>query len=115
MVGAVIGILSLIVGEGTALAQLDRIGGSVEFRAPDRPIAAPPLRDPQAVGLPSESSKFPDRMGPPSTDTVLRNLDKELGRTETRSTDEPDRGPSERPFRPGEDLGTRAPAPTTLK
>ncbi len=101
------------VTTATALAQFDRIGGSVEFRAPDLPIGAPPLRDPGAVGLPADA-KLLDRMGPPSTGDVLKDLDKSLGRTGTKSTED-DRDRHIEPFKPGEDLGKRPPAHSTFK
>ena len=71
-----------------ASAQLDRIGGPVEFRAPDRPISAPALG-----GLDeSKSSDLRKFLSPGVPTDALKHIDGELGRTPTRSTAEADVG-----------------------
>jgi hypothetical protein len=65
------------------LAQADRIGGPVEFRSADRPISAPTLRFAESAS-PDLGRFLPG--SPPAADDVLRQIDKELGRTGTRST-----------------------------
>jgi hypothetical protein len=67
-----------------AAAQSDRLGGSVEFRSPDRPISAPTLRFPEAAGLSSDSTKLPST-GMSVSEDVLTHIDKELVRTLSRS------------------------------
>jgi hypothetical protein len=78
------GCLWLSVVAYPAFAQIDRIGGPVEFRSADRPIPAPTLE--------SVSSELRKSLpiSPPAADEVLKQLDKELGRTGTKSTTEVD-------------------------
>jgi hypothetical protein len=65
-----------------ASAQLDRIGGAVEFRAPDRPISPPPLG-----GLDESKSSDVSKLVSPGVPTdVIKHIDQELGRTPTPST-----------------------------
>jgi hypothetical protein len=71
------------------LAQADRIGGPVEFRSADRPISAPTLRFAESAS-PDMGKFLPGN--PPAADDVLRQIDKELGRTGTRSTSGADQG-----------------------
>jgi hypothetical protein len=71
-----------------ASAQLDSIGGPVEFRAPDRPISAPTLG-----GLDdSKSSDLSKSLSSGLPTDVLKRIDGELGRTPIRSTVEADVG-----------------------
>lgn len=65
-----------------ALAQVDRIGGSAESRSADRPVGAPTLRFAES-GSPNLGASLP--ASPPTPDDVLKQIDKELGRTGTRS------------------------------
>jgi hypothetical protein len=71
------------------LAQADRLGGPVEFRSADRPISAPTLRFAESAS-PDMGKVLP--VNPPAADDVLRQIDKELGRTGTRSTSGADHG-----------------------
>ena len=71
-----------------ASAQLDRISGAVDFRAPDRPIPAP---TPGALGE-SKSSDLNKLLSPGVPSDVLKQIDGGLGRTRTDSTVEADVG-----------------------
>ncbi len=75
--------LLLSVAVLPAAAQSDRFGGPVEFRSPDRPISVPTLRFPEAEGL--SSDKLSSTSGMSAPENVLTHLDKELGRTLSRS------------------------------
>jgi hypothetical protein len=66
-------------------AQSDRFGGPVEFRSPDRPISVPTLRFPEAAGLSSDKLSSTSTTGMSAPENVLTHLDKELGRTLSRS------------------------------
>jgi len=77
-----VGGLWLIIGALPALAQADRIGGPVEFRSPDRPIPAPTLRSADSASSDASRSLT---IGPPAADDVLKQIDRELGRTGTRA------------------------------
>jgi hypothetical protein len=70
-------------------AQADRMGGPVEFRSADRPIPAPTLQFPESAS--SESSKLLS-IGPSPADEVLKQIDKELGRTGVKSSADGDLG-----------------------
>jgi hypothetical protein len=70
-------------------AQVDRIGGPVEFRSADRPIPTPTLQFPESAS--SDSSKL-HSIGLPPADEVLKQIDKELGRTGVKSSAEGDLG-----------------------
>jgi len=89
-----VGGLWLIVGALPALAQADRIGGPVEFRSPDRPIPAPTLRSTDSGS--SDASKSLTT-GPPAADDVLKQIDRELGRTGTTADAEGSRQGSSAP------------------
>src|SRR5690348_9783980 len=79
--------ISLTFSVMPASAQLDRIGGPVEFRTPDRPISGPMLG-----GLDeSKSSDLSKLLSPGLPTDVLKQIDGELGRTPTRSIVETDR------------------------
>jgi hypothetical protein len=84
---AAAGGLWLSVVAYPALAQIDRIGGPVELRSADRPIPAPTL--PSGESVSSELRTFLPT-SPPASDDVLKQIDKELGRTGTKSTPEVD-------------------------
>jgi hypothetical protein len=77
------GCLWLSVVASSALAQVDRIGGPVEFRSADRPIAAPTLRFAEPASPDLEKS-LP--ASPPAPDDVIKQIDKELGKTGARAT-----------------------------
>lgn len=62
-----------------ALAQLDRIGGTVEFRAPDRPISAPTL----GAFDETKSSDVNKLLSTSVPTDALKGIDRELGRTRT--------------------------------
>jgi hypothetical protein len=83
------GCLWLSVVGFPALAQVDRSGGPVEFRSADRPISAPTLRFAESAS-PEVGKSLPAI--PPAPDDVLKQIDKELGRTGTRSTTGADHG-----------------------
>ena len=68
-----------------AAAQSDRFGGPVGFRSPDRPISVPTLRLPEAAGLSSDKLSSSSTMGMSAPENALTQLDKELGRTLSRS------------------------------
>ena len=76
------GGLWLIIGALPVFAQADRMGGPVEFRSADRPIPAPTLRSADSAS--SDASKSLT-IGPPAADDVLKQIDRELGRTGTRA------------------------------
>ena len=79
---AAAGGLWLTIGALPVFAQADRMGGTVEFRSADRPIPAPTLRsDDSASSAPNKSFTI----GPPAADDVLKQLDRELGRTGTKA------------------------------
>jgi len=79
---AAAGGLWLIIGTLPVFAQADRMGGPVEFRSADRPIPAPMLRSADSGSFdPSKSFTI----GPPPADDVLKQIDRELGRTGTRA------------------------------
>jgi hypothetical protein len=86
---AAAGSLWLSVVAFPASAQVDRIGGPVEFRSADRPIGAPTLRFAES-GSPDTGISLP--ASPPAPDDVLKQIDKELGQTGTKSTTGADRG-----------------------
>jgi hypothetical protein len=71
-----------------ASAQLDSIGGPVDFRAPDRPISTPTLKSVDE----STSSDMSTSLSPGLPTDVLKRIDGELGRTPTRSAVEADVG-----------------------
>jgi len=74
--------LWVIIGALPVFAQADRMGGPVEFRSADRPIPAP------TVGSADSMSSDPSKsitIGPPAADDVLKQIDRELGRTGTRA------------------------------
>lgn len=79
---AAAGSLWLSVLASPALAQVDRIGGPVEFRSADRPVGAPTLRFAES-GSPDMGISLP--ASPPAPDDVLKQIDKELGRASTGS------------------------------
>lgn len=70
-------------------AQADRIGGPVEFRSADRPISTPTLRFAESASS-DVGKSLPT--SPPTPDDVLKQIDKELGRSGTRSTTGADLG-----------------------
>ena len=72
----------LIIGTLPVFAQTDRTGGPVEFRSADRPIPPPMLRSADS-GSSDPSKSF--TMGPPAADDVLKQIDRELGRTGTKA------------------------------
>ncbi len=72
----------LIIGTLPVFAQTDRMGGPVEFRSADRPIPAPMLKSTDSLS--SDPSKS-FTIGPPAADDVLKQIDRELGRTETKA------------------------------
>jgi hypothetical protein len=76
------GGLWLLIGALPVFAQADRMGGPVEFRSADLPIPAPTLRSADSGS--SDASKSLT-IGPPAADDVLKQIDRELGRTETRA------------------------------
>ena len=75
-------VLWLIIGALPVFAQADKMGGPVEFRSADRPIPAPTLRSTDSAS--SDVSRFLT-IGPPAADDVLKQIDRELGRTGTRT------------------------------
>ena len=79
---AAAGGLWLLIGTLPVFAQTDRMGGPVEFRSADRPIPAPPLRSADSAS--SDASRS-FTIGPPAADDVLKQIDRELGRTGTRA------------------------------
>lgn len=79
---AATGALWLIIGALPVFAQADRMGGPVEFRSADRPIPAPTLRSADSAS--SDASKSLT-IGPPAANDVLKQIDRELGRTGTRA------------------------------
>jgi hypothetical protein len=79
---AAAGGLWLLIGTLPVFAQTDRMGGPVEFRSADRPIPAPMLRSADSVS--SDPSKS-FTIGPPAADDVLKQIDRELGRTGTKA------------------------------
>ena len=84
------GWLFLVAAVSPASAQVDRTGGGVEFRSPDRPISAPALRFPESTGLSSDSAT---RMSAfPTPEDVLKKIDSDLVRSGSRS--EPSSTPS---------------------
>jgi hypothetical protein len=85
---AAAGTLCLGVLAIPAYAQVDRLGGPAEFRSADRPIASPSLRFTE-LGSP-DLGQLP--VQPPTPDDVLKQIDKELGQTGTKSTTGADRG-----------------------
>jgi len=85
---AAAGGLWLIIGTLPVFAQTDRMGGPVEFRSADRPIPAPTLKSADSAS--SDPSKS-FTIGPPAADDVLKQIDRELGRTGTRA--DADAGP----------------------
>jgi hypothetical protein len=76
------GALWLIMGALPVFAQADRTGGPVEFRSADRPMPVPTLRSADSAS--SDLSKSLT-IGPPAADDVLKQIDRELGRTGTRA------------------------------
>jgi len=79
---AAVGGLWLIIGAVPVFAQADRMGGPVEFRSADRPIPEPTLRSADSAS--SDAGKS-FTIGPPAADDVLKQIDRELGRTGTRA------------------------------
>jgi hypothetical protein len=77
-----VGGLWLIIGVLPVFAQADRMGGPVEFRSADRPIPAPTLRSADSASSDANRSLT---IGPPAVDDVLKQIDRELGRTGTRA------------------------------
>ena len=82
------GGLWLIIGVLPVFAQADRMGGPVEFRSADRPIPTPAVGSADSVS--SDLSKS-FTIGPPAADGVLKQIDRELGRTGMRTDAEADR------------------------
>jgi len=78
-------VLCLAAYPATALAQADRMGGPMEFRSVDRPIPAVPFEDSMTSGR-----RPPVSATPPAPADVLKQIDKELGRTGTGSPAEGD-------------------------
>lgn len=101
--GAVLAWLWLILGVMPASAQLDRIGAAVEFRAPDRPISAPPLG---ALGE-SRSSDLNKLLSTGVPTDVLKRIDGELSRTGTGPTAEADVGRRDSASKTGDRLNQR--------
>jgi hypothetical protein len=92
-----------------AAAQVDRVGGPVEFRSPDQPISVPTLRFPESAGLSSDASKL-STAGMPAPEQAVKHLDAELGRTLSR-TEPGRRGPPDKT----DQLEQRAQAKGTFK
>lgn len=86
---AAVGCLGLSLVAPPVLAQIDRSGGPVEFRSADRPISTPTLRFAESASPDAGKSLS---TSPPAPDDVLKQLDKELGQTATRSTSGADHG-----------------------
>jgi len=86
---AAIGCLWLSFVADPVWAQVDRMGGPVEFRSADRPISTPTLRSAESASS-DVGKSLPT--SPPTPDDVLKQIDKELGRSGTRSTTGADRG-----------------------
>jgi hypothetical protein len=84
-----VGFIWLNVVANPVMAQVESIGGSIEFRSADRPISAPPLRLTESAS-PDLGKSLPT--GPPATNDVLKQLDKDLGQTSTQSTVGADHG-----------------------
>lgn len=107
---AVVGIwLALLVMP--ASAQLDGMGGSVEFRAPDRPISAPALG-----GLDeSKSSDLNKLLSTAVPSDVLKRIDGELSRTRPGSTLEADVGPRDSTSKAGDRPNQRGLEGTTFR
>jgi hypothetical protein len=102
--------LAVSVAVVPVAAQVDQIGGPVEFRSPDRPISAPTLRVPESAGLPSDSGKL-SSAGMPAPEEVLKRIDTALGRTLSRS--EP--GPPGAPDKTDDQLEQRTQTKGTFK
>jgi hypothetical protein len=96
------GCLWLSVVAFPALAQVDRLGGPVEFRSADRPISAPTLRFAESAS-PDVGQSLPGI--PPVPDDVLKQIDQELARTGTNSTTGADQGTLRSPERTDEKSG----------
>jgi hypothetical protein len=88
---AAAGGLWLLIGTLPVFAQTDRMGGPVEFRSADRPIPAPMLRSADS-GSSDPSKSF--TIGPPAAEDVLRQIDRELGRTGTKADEASSQGSS---------------------
>lgn len=101
-------LFSAVAASIPAQAQLDRFG---DVRSGDRPIADPPLRTPDAAGLPSDWMKSFVGPSPKSSDEILKSLDKDLG-SSTAKTPEYLSQPR---YRPSESLDKEPPARTTFK
>jgi hypothetical protein len=71
------------------LAQVDSLGGAAGFRSADGPISAPSLRSAESASPDTGKSLASN---PPAPEAVLKQIDKELGRTGTRSTSGTDQG-----------------------
>ena len=98
-----LGSIWLALAAMPASAQLDSIGGAVEFRASDRPISAPTLR-----ALDESKSSDLNRLlstGVPAD--VLKRIDKELGRTGTGPKAGADVGRRESTSKVGDRLNQR--------
>jgi len=72
-----------------AFAQADRMGGPIEFRSVDRPIPSPTLQFPESTSFELRRFLLP---GLPSPDEVLKQIDKDLGRTGVKSSVDGDVG-----------------------
>jgi hypothetical protein len=104
---AVTGCLFTIMAMAVpAPAQLDRFG---DGRSSDRPIADPPLRSPDAAGLPSDWMK--SLQSHQSSDEILKRLDKDLGSASAKPPDHL----SQPRYRPSESLDKEPPARSTFK
>ena len=93
-----------------ASGQLDRIGGAVEFRAPDRPIPAPTLGP-----LDAKSSDLTKLLPTGVPADALKQIDRELGRTSMSSTTEADIGRRDSTSKTGERPNQRGLEGTTFR
>lgn len=112
---SVVGLL-LCLFSGPALAQWEPTGGAAgDFRASDRPIGAPALAAPDAVGFPSSSDslKLLEGIGPKSSADVLTQLDKDLAKFSKAGAPPPGRPDDDRKV--DEHLDKRPAAPATIK
>lgn len=87
-----------------ALAQLDRIGGAVEFRVPDRPIPAPTF----GAFDDTKSSDLNKLLSTGVPTDALKGIDRELGRTSTGLPVEADVGRRESTAKVGDRPNQRA-------
>ena len=72
----------MVIAMTPVFAQTDRMGGPAEFRSPDRPIPTPALKSVDPAAFDSSKSLT---IGPPAADEVMKDIDRELGQTGTRS------------------------------